>query len=441
MTRAASRRSGKAAPPKPSRQGLRFTRKALAFGAAAVLGAGAALANAAVNILHARAPEWALAVDANDPVALIRDAELKRAAGDPAARSNAAVLSAVQRSVARLPINGPAFRLYGLSSATNADLDAMRAQMRISDRMERRDVGAQLWLIENAVETNDVNRALRHYDTALRIEESSRALLYPVLTNAMDSDLIRERFQPYMKANPPWLESFLRFAVSKTQNPVSMAQLARLNGGWPEGSAFSSLDTELLARLVTNEDFTAAARHFREIEGVDQSILTDLRLTNDSTNWRLAPVAWQPFRINGIQTYILASPEGGDAVEIEAEVESGYTGPVARKFLALAPGRYRVSSTMRGEDYSTADVARWVLTCAGREDRTALLQQDVAYDEAMTLESDFTVPEGCPVQSLLVSTQTLLTTRYVTLVLASADLQMVAPSQTLTGVQAAPGES
>lgn len=406
-------------------QRVSVTRKGLLFSVAALLAAGAAMANAAVNMLHTRAPVAALAIDSNDPVALIRDAQVRIVAGDAAARTDQAVLAVVQRSVRRLPINGPAFRLYGLNSATSADLPAMRAQMRVSDRMERRDVAAQLWLIENAVEQNDVSRALGHYDTALRIEESSRALLYPVLTGAMDSLLIRERFLPYMEANPPWLESFLRYAVSKTENPVSMADLARLNSGWPKGAAFSSLDTELLSRLFSNEDYAQAAAHFRRIDDVDETILTRLALTSDSTNPRLAPVAWQPFRIDGIESYILASPEGGGKVEIEAEVESGYRGPVARKFLALEPGRYRLASTMRAEDYSRPDLARWVLICAGGNDGLNLIREEVALGEEVTLETRFTVPQDCPVQSLLISTETLLTTRFVKIIIASAQLEML----------------
>lgn len=402
------------------------SRRAALFGVLAALGAGAAFANSAVNILHTRAPQLALAIDPNDPVALVRGAELQRAAGSEAARSDAAVLSVVQRSVARLPINGPAFRLYGLSRANNADIATMEAQMRVSDRMERRDIGAQLWLIESAVEANDVDRALRHYDRALRIEEAARPLLYPVLTQAMDSPLIRTRFGQYMAANPPWLESFLRFAVSKTQAPVSMALLARENGGWPEGGAFSSLDTELLARLVANGDTAAAANHFRTIKSADPAILTSLRMDESSTNWRLAPIAWQPFQIDGIESYILASEQGEGALEIEAELEAGYKGPVARKFLALAPGAYTMSATMRAEDFSSRDLARWELRCADGSSSQPLLREEVGFADSMTMSADFTVPSNCAVQALMVSAETLVTTRYVKLVLASASLEPAA---------------
>ena len=461
--------SGK--PPQNATRSRRG-RKAL-FVVATAIAAGAALANAAVNILHTRAPDLALAIDTNDPVALIRKAELERAAGLTQRHNAAHTLSVVQRSVTRLPLNGPAFRLYGLSSVANADLDAVRAQMLVSDRMERRDVGAQLWLIENAVEDNDVNGALRHYDRALRIEESASALLFPTLTDAMDSALIRERFAPLMASNPPWLARFLRFAVSKSRNPVSLAELARARGGWPKGAAFSSLDTELLARLVGNGDFAAAADHFRRIDGADPSILKDLRITDASTNQRWAPIAWQPFQSDGVEAYFLASSTRAGGVEIEADIEAGFKGALARKFFALEPGTYRLSATMRAEDFAWQDVARWKVTCAGTgagedekgasssgtsyesssESNSAavaalesgsganssvdaapltLLDQTVAFEDKMELSAPLIVPADCPVQRLLLSAETLVTTRYVKLIVAEASLAPVArPSVSL----------
>ncbi|MDY7096621.1 MAG: hypothetical protein SXU28_00640 [Pseudomonadota bacterium] len=428
MARFSLKRSGTVRTEGSGSGRFRITQKGAFFAVAALLGSVAALSHSTVNMLHTRSPAAALAINGDDPVALVRDAQSRIVAGDAQATSESAVLSVVQRSVQELPINGPALRLYGLNSAAGGgtNLATMRAQMEASDRMERRDVGAQLWLIESAVEQNDVNRALRHYDTALRIEESSRALLYPVMTDAMDSPLIRDRFLPYMAANPPWLESFLRYAVSRTDTPVSMARLAKANNGWPEGAAFSSLDTELLARLVSNNDFEEAVAHFQRIEGADPAILTTLALNNASTNWRLAPLAWQPFKIEGIETFILASPEGGGAVEIEAEFQAGFKGPVARKFMALKPGRYRVASAMRAEDFSRPDQMQWRLTCASEGQGSTLLSENVDFGEKMQLSGTLQVPAACPVQLLMVSANTLVTTRYIKLVLETAEITPLA---------------
>lgn len=397
----------------------------LAAIAGSLLVAYGAATSAAVNVFHTKLPALALSFDDDDPVALVRDAQIDLAAGAVPSGGNDAILGVVRQSVSDLPINAPAFRLYGLASATNADLPGVREQMAISERMERRDAAAQLWLIEDAVERNDVTRALRHYDTALRIEQSTRAVLYPVLTDAMESDVIRERFKPYMESRPPWLESFLRFAVSNTKDPVAIAELARISGGFPTGSAYSSLDRELLTQLVASEDYGAAIAHFRRIDGADESVATGLALTLASTAEAYSPITWQPFSIDGIEPFVLASPAGEGMVEIEAEMESGYTGPVARKLIALDPGRYSMRAALRAEDFGTQDQGSWQIFCAGRQGSDPVVNETFDLAEEMAISASFTIPADCSAQLVLVSADTTIRTGYLKLVIAEAVLSPV----------------
>ncbi|MEM8726321.1 MAG: hypothetical protein AAGE86_12440 [Pseudomonadota bacterium] len=401
----------------------RPTTRNLVLLAATVLLAYGAATNAAVNAFHSNLPSFALSLNAEDPVALVRDAQLKLAAGSiPPDDGGGAIVGVVRRSVSELAINPAAFRLYGLSSATNADLPGVREQMAISERMERRDAATQLWLIEDAVEQNDVARALRHYDTALRTEDSTRAVLYPVLTDALESPVIRQRFLRYMNEQPPWLESFLRFAVSNTSEPVAIADLAKLSKGFPDGAAYSSLDTELLRQLVTSNDFEAATDHYRRIEGADPGVLTSLTITEASTDLNRAPVTWQPFSIDGINPFILASANGEGALEIESEMEAGFNGPVARKLLALDPGGYALSAKLRGENFGGFDFARWRITCAGSSDQAPLVNEEVAFGDAMEINASFAVSDDCPVQLVQISAATRVRSGYVTLIIAEAEL-------------------
>ncbi len=394
----------------------------LAAIAGSLLVAYGAATSAAVNVFHSKLPALALSFDDDDPVALVRDAQINLAAGAMPAGGNDAILGVVRQSVSDLPINAPAFRLYGLASATNADLPGVREQMAVSERMERRDAAAQLWLIEDAVERNDVAAALRHYDTALRIEQSTRAVLYPALTDALESDVIRQRFLPYIESRPPWLESFLRFAVSNTKDPVAIAELAKLSEGFPKGSAYSSLDRELLTQLVASEEYEQAVAHFRRIDGADASVTTDLKLTAESTAEAYSPVTWQPFSIDGIEPFVLASPSGEGMVEIEAEMEAGYTGPVARKLIALKPGRYAMSATFRADKFGTQDQASWQIFCAGNQGAEPVVNVVFDMAEEMAISARFTVPANCPAQLVLVSADTTIRTGYLTFVIAEATL-------------------
>lgn len=400
----------------------RLSGRLLAAIAGTLLVAYGAASSAAVNVFHSDLPALALSIDDDDPVALVRNAQINLAAGAIPNGSDNAILGVVRQSVSDLPLNAPAFRLYGLASATNADLPGVREQMAVSERMERRDAAAQLWLIEDAVERNDIASALRHYDTALRITESTRAVLYPVLTDAMESELIRERFVPYMQSPAPWLESFLRFAVSNTTDPVAIAELARISDGFPEGPAYSSLDRELLTQLVAKEDYQEAMAHFRRIEGVEAAITTDLAVTAKSTAEAYSPVTWQPFSIDGIEPFILASPAGNGQVEIEAEMEAGYSGPFARKLIALEPGRYSLAARLRAEDFGTQDQASWRLFCAGSAGAEPLVSEVFDLGKDIAISAEFTVPDGCPAQLVLISADTTVRTGYLKLVLAEAAL-------------------
>ncbi|WP_298470682.1 hypothetical protein [uncultured Erythrobacter sp.] len=400
----------------------RPTGRLLAAVAGTLLVAYGAATSAAVNVFHSDLPTLALSIDDDDPVALVRNAQINHAAGIIPKGGDNAILGIVRQSVSDLPINASAFRLYGLASAANADLPGVREQMAVSERMERRDAGAQLWLIQDAVERNDVAGALRHYDTALRIEQSTSAVLYPVLTDALESETIRERFVPYIKSTPPWLESFLRFAVSNTKDPVAIAELAKLSGGFPEGSAYSSLDRELLTQLVAKENYREAIDHFRRINGADKTVANGLELTGASTAEAYSPVTWQPFSIDGIEPFVLASAQGEGMVEIEAEMEAGYTGPVARKLLALEPGRYSMSASFRAEDFGTQDQASWRIVCAGSQGADPLVNEVFDIAEEFEMDAAFTVPAGCPAQLVLVSADTTIRTGYLKLVLAEARL-------------------
>ncbi|MEM8724878.1 MAG: hypothetical protein AAGE86_05065 [Pseudomonadota bacterium] len=400
----------------------RPTGRLLTAVAGSLLVAYGAATSAAVNVFHSDLPALALSIDDDDPVALVRNAQINLAAGAVPAGGDNAILGIVRQSVSDLPINAPAFRLYGLSSAANADLPGVREQMAVSERMERRDAAAQLWLIEDAVERNDVAGALRHYDTALRIEQSTRAVLYPVLTDALESETIRERFTGYMQSRPPWLESFLRFAVSNTKDPVAIAELARISDGFPKGSAYSSLDRELLTQLVASEDYREAIDHFRRIDGADEAVASGLELTASSTAEAYNPVTWQPFSIDGIEPFVLAAPQGDGLVEIEAEMEAGYTGPVARKLLALEPGSYSMSAKLRAEDFGTQDQGTWRIVCAGNQSADPLVNEVFDFADDMDVAASFTVPSDCPAQLVLLTADTRVRTGYLKLVLAEAEL-------------------
>lgn len=396
---------------------------AIAGGVAALALAWSAATHSASFAFQASNPELALRIAPSNPVALVHAAQQSIALGAAGGAGGPSIIRAAERSIREQPLNAAAFRLYGLVRTANSDLDAIGAQVAMADRLSRRDLAAQLFLIEYAVRRNDIAAALRHYDTALRVEESSGALLYPVLTAAMSEPLIRQRFRPYLAARPPWLESFLRQAVSTSKNPAEIAALAMEAGGFPSSDEYSSLDTELLVALEAAEQFPALVRYYGSLDHADRSLLTTLAFTEANTRRSLAPVSWLPYAIEGIDSVFVTTAEG--QLELEAELDSGFAGPVARKLTALPAGIYRLSAAMRAEAFQPDDNIRWQIVCAksGTETGRELLNQTVEMAARFAFGGQFTVPAGCPVQRIEIFGQTGFGIDAATVSIASPSLK------------------
>lgn len=401
--------------------GLRSGWRGALAGVTALVVAGMASVHAAGMVFQLRAPSLALQLDEDNPVALVRDAQMRIAAGGTAeAGQGDAVLAAARRSVAQLPLNADAFQLYGLIQLANADPSAMSRQVAMADRLSRRDLGSQLFLIEDAVRRNDVAAALRHYDTAMRVQESSRAILFPILTEALSEPAIRQRFLPYMTSSNPWLEPFLRFAIGNASEPESIAALAIEAGGFPEGDRFATRDRELLAVLIGNGDYGMALRLFRSVANVDSGVLTQAGFTEAATDPAVAPFTWQPITVAGIDPIFLAG--NGDTLDLEARLDSGYDGWVVRKLFTLAPGAYTFQSALGSRGAQPNDTARWQIRCVDGGGEAELLVASTRLGEESTVGGRFTVPADCTMQQVLLSATTQVSAQDVTLTVSSPRL-------------------
>ena len=351
-------------------------------------------------------PRIALWFDAEEPVALIRAAKEDLAVGGTQGNQGAAAIDAATRSIARNPLNKDAFGIFGLVSLANTDPERTSRRMAMADRLSRRDLGAQLFLIEDAVRRNDVAEALRHYDTAMRISESVRPSLYPVLTEAIREPAIRARFLPYMNASTPWLEPFLRHAIGNSSDPASIVALAVEAGGFPEGPRFATRVPELLSVLVAQGDYASARRLFEVVAGGDPAILTTAPFNDETTGIALAPFTWQPFQVDGIDSMFISGGQSG--LELESRMDSGFTGSVVRKLFALSPGAYAAAIPVASQGHAPGDAAIMRVACVAGGDAQMILNAREDLAEETTLRGAFVVPAGCAYQmvTVLVETQT-----------------------------------
>ncbi len=392
-----------------------------AIAAISVYVAYSATIHTIVFLTQYRNPTTALRFEPHNPVALVRDAQLRLATGRSSSLNRQDLLDIARDSIRKLPINAAAFRLFTVMNTFGSDLGEVREQIAMSDRLSRRDLATQLFLIEDSVGRNDIAAALHHYDTALRVKQSSRALLYPVLTDAMEVPAIRKRFLPYMADPPPWLESFLRFAVSNTDDPSAIAAMAINAKGFPTASAYQSLNAELLARLVAGADLKGAVHYFRSIKGADKDLLTTLEMTDSTSASQFAPISWQPIAIDGIDPVFVAV--GGKVLELETTMDSGYQGQVARKLIALPAGRYSLLVPIRSEDFAKSDVLTWMISCNGSTEGVTPFSATTNLASEFQIAGSFAIPEGCPVQMVTVTARTSMRHTAVTLNISSPKLE------------------
>lgn len=347
-----------------------------------------------------RNPQLALTLDGDNPEAIV--GRIEAAIADPGtAVATDEVLDAARASIAALPLNASAFRLFAGSSNNRESIAQFEAQVAMSDRLSRRDLATQLFLIEAAVERRDIRAALRHYDVAMRIRESSRGLLFPVLSSAIKSPEIRAELVPYLRDRAPWAGGFVRHAINTTADPRNVVRLLGEAGGMPEGTFYDALHGALLNRLINDGAIETANAYYRNAGESAQQALASVAMSRVSTRAEFAPVMWQLFEIEGVDSMFVAGVD--DGFELVSELDPGFTGTLARRTAALAPGRYRLMIPVRAEDVEPGSATRWQMVCigGGRQDQVA--DEDIEIADGQTVAVEFTIPAWCDAQMFTIS--------------------------------------
>ncbi|MES2339665.1 MAG: hypothetical protein V4537_16355 [Pseudomonadota bacterium] len=360
----------------------------------AVLAYGA-LTSAVVNAAHHAGPRIALRLDAQDPIALTELAARligREETLEPDVQRRVADLS--RRSIREQAINGPAVQMLGLVATQRGDAPAVARLFTVADKLSRRDLGTQFYMIENAVTRNDIPAAFRHYDAALRVSPGSYPILFPVMTTALEDPRLWNAFVPYLQSRPPWLGAFLTHAVRETARPDAFARLIVQAGGLPDEPEYVGRQGELLRRLVDQGRIGWAANYYPTLPNATPSALTSMALTPATTQARYMPIEWE---LSGSEGVTLGFSKGERGVEIEGMIDPAIDGVIARKLTFVAPGRYRFAAREILPDSGTMPNVRWQLECVRPSGRATLWASDFSTvgGEHRTIGS-FTVSPSCP---------------------------------------------
>ncbi len=352
--------------------------------------------NALVHATRESNPALALSFDGDDAMALALRADTQLA--EAATQGKVIDVSAeARRSLRAQAVNPYAARLLGFGADGLGDHKRAFALNLIAEHLSRRESGAQLWLMEHAVERNDVAAVLARYDVLLRTNGNMYPQLLPKLALALSDPAIRNAFVPYVRKTPAWLPSLIGTAIG-TPNPDALSYALRQAGGMPKGEAYQPFVPILLGQLFARQKFAEARAFYHSLPGSDPQMVTSAAFTQAGLDPKFAPVSWA---LESSATVSAVPEKDGAARSIRTFAPSGATGIAASKYLFIPPGTYRFGSAQTIITPSTNARASWVLRCASSADQAVIYQNDIIRTGRAAPPSDqVTIPANCTVQRL-----------------------------------------
>jgi hypothetical protein len=316
--------------------------------------------------------------------------------GEPAARAEAR--SMTQAALLRDATVVAAWRNFVIADFTSRPLDVTTRLFGLIERMSRRDLATQLWLIEERVRQDDIAGALQHYDIALRTAPQASEWLLPVLVSATANDGIIGPLAALLRTDPPWRQSFL---FTLAQAPPSGRNALRL----VQSLAAARLPTrpDIMATLI---DKVAAARDFdsaRRLYSLARPGNAGGLVRNGGFSGA-APFSafeWALVSQGDLSADQINMDGAGDGNVLEVRAARGAAGIVAQQMLVLAPGRYRISERSGALSEARPADLYWRIVCVNRANSVVAEIPIVRARSAGTAAPAWQVPAAdCPAQWL-----------------------------------------
>ena len=260
-------------------------------------------------------------------------------------RSRAAVAGAVgpaERALLRDPTNVEAIWVLGYIRNFQNRPNEARALFRYSDQLSRRDFASRMWLIEERVQANDVEGALRNFDIALRTNEQAPTVLMPILVSAAQDDNIARHLLSLLRTNPVWKQPFFEQLVhgSASHSRAVYLMQGQLNAG-NLGDRF--IARAAFSRFLRENDPAQAFALYDVIAGVSPaSRAAPVRDGGFGQDGDLAPFDWMLTADENLAGIRQGRPDRTDNAALYVYSQDAASGDVARQLLRLGPGRYQL---------------------------------------------------------------------------------------------------
>jgi hypothetical protein len=317
-------------------------------------------ASSLANVVRVNNPELALRVRPNDPAALTRSADFRLATSGatPKPKVLGAARNAALNALRSQPLSPSALRLMGTAEAAEGHALRSLALMQMSQRLSRRELGTQIWLIEEAVARNDSHAALANYDTVLRTSQTSQAQLFPILIAATEDRGLIPDFAKLLRAGPEWRFPFYAMLNEKTPSLENVALLHSMLLG-SKGAYHDESSADLINRLVAAQRYKLALSVYKKL--VPRDHFADL---NFSRNGTFYPFDWAYADAGDVSARRLASNQGlASTFSVFFEANANTDAQLMRKLVILPAGRYQVEAKGRSETSPNAVPIYWTVDC------------------------------------------------------------------------------
>lgn len=347
------------------------------------------------SVLGRAAPDTVIALDGDNPVALMQRIDTRLSVEGMEMRPLKTWRSDSLRAVQSRPLNVSALRTMALVHVAEKNVPSARTLMLLSDRLTRRDVVSQMWLMRDKAEQNDVRQTLRHMDNVLSSNNNVEPILFPILAKAMTDPSVPQDLAILVKQDRPWLKAFLSFSVTETAYAKGLADTVRLAGGLPPGTDYRGYESDILWLLAKADDLPTAAQLVVAIRRATPALLADGRMTKGTTNVDMGPFAWAISDNTDISTTY--DGEG----RVRASVLPGKNGTFLQRTMALPPGAYQIQSQTQLDSENAAPVTGLQINCVNAEKSVILTAENNVSAQKRALGGMFSVPNDCPLQRIL----------------------------------------
>ena len=296
------------------------------------------------------------------------------------------------RSVVGESLNPVAVRLLGIN-AELAQQPVEASQLgRLADRISRRDLPSQFWLIETSAHRGDLTEALYHYDVAMRTAPGSWSKLFPILTAGLEDAEIRQGLAARLKARPQWMFAFINHALTYGNQPRAMLDVLIRAGGLPRTDQAQAVYTRLLGEFVRRNDEVGLQRAFAFVSGRNLYLNNNPGFSEATFDPRYRPFSWFPAELETTGVTL----DSNNAVRVV--VGSGFEGLVLSRVYVFRAGRYRFDVREHQTNRQNDAWRFWRIRCVKASATPPIWDGTSTRGRAASFSTELIVATDCPFQ-------------------------------------------